>query len=370
MLSSCYPGSTINNSQKDASRTIAQVCDACLPDRQATKDAPCFAAGFINTFIDKTTMKSSDLSHTMFADFENDFKAEVIAAELVENGTPADRLLILMLGALKRTFSKDVQAIEEELSDYDHREYVLVKTHKEGIYDMLPEGLFHHPTMHKSAKTEKEIIKLMKRRRAEEQNARKFFLPFETAINNLRMQMALYENRLDKRSHYDDLVDIFRDHWEIFSYLDAKQANIFLHLVPVIHDLRDNHPAIESIFEMIFLLPVQVILRNQWPLHPSEPMLSKLGDSNLGVNLTTGNAIYDEGVDEILVKVGPVTKEIFKSFMPGGNNKKILELLCDHLLPVHLDIVTEIVMEDNDKIMRLADEENELNSVLGWDAYL
>ncbi|HRI19478.1 MAG TPA: hypothetical protein PLA68_00930 [Panacibacter sp.] len=315
-------------------------------------------------------MKQGDLSHTMFSSLENDFKAEVIAAELVESGTPADRLLILMLGALKRTFSKDVQAIEEELSDYDHKEYVLVKTPKEGIYDMLPEGLFHLASTPKNARTEKEIIKIMKKRRVEEQNARKFFLPFETAINHLRMQMALYENRLDKRSHYDDLVDIFKEHWEIFEYLDARQANIFLHLIPIIHDIRDDHPVTETIFEMMFLLPVEVMLRNQWPLHPAEPILSKMGDTALGVNLTTGNAVFDEGVDEILVKIGPVNNEVFKTFMPGGNNKKILDLLCDYLLPVHLDIITEILMDEKGKLMKLFDGISELNSVLGADTWM
>src|SRR5215210_4195113 len=147
-------------------------------------------------------MKTGDTLNNLFTSIQTDFRAEVTAAELVEAGVDADRILILMLGALKRPFSKDVESIAEELSEYDHKEYLLVKTPREGIYDMLPEGLFHHPTMHNSGKTEKEIIKLMKERRMEEQQARKFFLPFEATINFLRMQMALYENRLDKRSTY------------------------------------------------------------------------------------------------------------------------------------------------------------------------
>src|SRR4051794_3447725 len=106
-------------------------------------------------------MIQGKLPSTMFGDFENDFKAEVTAAEMVEHGTPADRILILMIGAMKRTFRKDVELIEEELSDYDHKEYVLVKTPKEGIYDMLPEGLFHAPAAYKKTRSQKDIIRAM-----------------------------------------------------------------------------------------------------------------------------------------------------------------------------------------------------------------
>ena len=107
-------------------------------------------------------MKQADISHNLLSSLFIDFRAEVIAAEMIEHGTAEDRILILMQGALKRPFSKDVHVVEEEISEYDHKEYFLVKTPREGIYDMLPEGLFHVPTPHKSITTEKEIILQMK----------------------------------------------------------------------------------------------------------------------------------------------------------------------------------------------------------------
>jgi len=315
-------------------------------------------------------MKPGDLTHTYFSDYDKDFKAEVIAAELVDHGINTDNILILMLGAMKRTYSKDVQSIEEESSEYDHKEYVLVKTPKEGIYDMLPQGLFHHPTVSGPGKTEEEILNAVKRRKKEESDARKFFLPFEATINFLRMQMSMYENRLDKRSHHNDLVNIFSARWEIFNYLDARQANIFLHLIPIIHNLREDLPAIEKIMEMMLLVPVSVILQVQLPLYPAEPIMSIMGESMLGVDLTTGNVIYEEGVDEILIKIGPVDNEAFHKFLPGGINGHMLTLLKDHLLPAHLDVITEFVRGDKYKVTRLADEISDYNSVLGADTYL
>lgn len=314
-------------------------------------------------------MIESDSVHRLICNFHQDFKAEIIAAEIVEQGIDSEQILIQTLGSLKRTFSNDVKIVETETFE-DRKEYTVVKAAREGIYDMLPQGLFHHPTAHKSARSEKEIIAAMKRRRAEEINARKFFLPIEATINHLRIEMALHENRLDKRSHYNDLVQLFASQWNIFQYLDARQANIFLHLVPIIHDIRDNHERIKEIMEMIFEVKVDISLRNQRPLQPKDQMFSCLAQTSLGVDLTTGNVEFDEGADEIVLVIGPMPTVLYRDFMPGGNSSKILQLLCDYLLPVHADVITKFELMEQDKHARLADCSNDYNCVLGQDMVL
>lgn len=315
-------------------------------------------------------MEAHNSLQTVYEDLVKDFRAEVTAAEMIELGLSPDRVVILMLGALKRSVRRDVQSIEEESSTYDHGEYVVIKTPKEGFYDMLPEGLFHHPTAHKSAATAKEISRAIKRRKAEEEEARRFFIPFEAAINHLRTSLAFYEARLDKRTQYEELVNLFHDHWDIFQYLDARQANLYLHLIPVLHDVRDNHPVVETILQMMFGLPVTVRLRSQPPYRPAVPIVSMMGDSVLGVDFTTGNQWFDEGVDELQVKMGPVDSEFFQHFMPGGKANQLLEKLLDQLLPVHVDVVTEIKLAETSRTLRVADEESVLNSVLGADTFL
>ncbi len=315
-------------------------------------------------------MNPDNFSNTLSTEINTDYKAEVIAAEMVENGVPADRVIIMMLGAMTRTYRKDVEEVVEELSDFDHKEYLLIKTTKEGLYDMLPEGIFHSPTSHKSATTEKEIIDSIKQRRVEEKNARLFFLPFEAAINSLYLQMALYENMLDKSAEYEDLVKLFSGQWEIFQYLDVKQADVFLHILPLMHDIRDDHETIKEVFELIFLLPASISLSRQNALRPLQPIVSTLNECRLGINFTTGNAIYDWYEDEILITMGPMDNEKFNYFMPGQKGDKVLSLLCDYLLPVHVDVTTQFELNVADKCTRLADKENVNNSTLGINSYL
>ncbi|OLY94434.1 Type VI secretion, VasB, ImpH, VC_A0111 [Cnuella takakiae] len=307
---------------------------------------------------------------TTMGNLVQDFRAEVIAAELVAQGVSAERILIQGMGGQKRSLRKDVEAINEAESNYDHKEFTVIQTPRDGLYDMLPEGIFHDASTHRHTDTEEAIIQAMKQRRRQEEDARKFFLPFEATINYLRMQMAMYEHRLDMRTFYDELISIFRDEWELFQYLDNRQSDILLHLLPILHNIRDDHPKVATVMELMFQLPVSISLRRQLPQHPATPIMSSLGSQALGIDFSTGNMVMEEGLDEIVVTIGPVTPDAFQQFLPGRKNSRILELLCDYLLPVHLDIVTEINLPQESRQTRLADEFSTANSVLGTDTYL
>ena len=315
-------------------------------------------------------MKRPQLSNILAETFDTDFKAEVIAAELINNAVPAEQIMILLLGSAKRSFRKDVDSVSEETSDYNNKEYTLITTHKEGLYDMLPEGLFHAPTLSKTATTQKEIIDSIKQHRVEERHARRFFLPYEAAINHLRIQLALYESRLDKGAHHNELVDIFKRYWTIFKYLDTNQSNIFLQVLPLIHDIRDDYTIAATIFELLLSVPVKITGRHQGAKKSASAFFSSLNDTRLGTSFTTGNAFFDGGEDEIIVTIGPLDNKQLKQFTPGETNSAILELLCDYLLPVHLDITTNFELHDGDKAMRLADKESDFNSTVGLSTYI
>lgn len=315
-------------------------------------------------------MKSPSLSNILADTFDVDFKAEVIAAELIDNHVPAEQIMIQMLGSRKRSFRKDVDAVTEETSDYNNREYTLITTHKEGIYDMLPQGLFHSPTLPKNATTQKEVIDNIKKHRIEEMNARRLFLPFEAAINHLRIQMALLEGRLDKGAHHHELVNLFKNHWDIFKYLDTAQSDIFLQVLPLIHDIRDDYDAAATIMELLLLLPVKISGRRQGTFKSANPFFSCLNDTELGINFTTGNAVYDGGEDEIILTIGPLDNAQLKQFSPDAKNSKILAMLCDYLLPAHVDIITGFELYNTDKSTRLADKENDYNATLGLSTYI
>src|ERR1039458_624816 len=100
------------------------------------------------TDIDKglLTAELQSLSH--------DYKATVIAAELMDNGLSADDIYFKNISQFKRFVSKDVESAvwsnNEQMPDQ-----LVFEVNKEGLYDMLPEGITHSSSQKKS---EKEAI--------------------------------------------------------------------------------------------------------------------------------------------------------------------------------------------------------------------
>lgn len=300
-----------------------------------------------------------------------DVKAEVVAAELIDHDlAELDKTLILMLGASKRSYRKDVDSHELDEELFHHDAFYVIKTHKEGFYDMLPEGLFHQAAPGKNVTTEKEILDYIRRHREEEKNARKFFLPFESSIQQLRIHLALFESRLSKGSRHAELVDIFSNHWSIFQHFNARQSNIFIRILPLIHELRDNYTIIAKIFELVFEVPVKISLVHQPPIKLENAGFPTLSQCKLGINMTTHCHNLDIGEDELLVEIGPMSNHRLKGFMPGGKEQKILTGLCDYLLPVHLETRVDLQLSQQDKVMRLHGPNQPLNCTIGADTYI
>ncbi len=303
-----------------------------------------------------------------------DFRAEVIAAELIENGTPPDNILIVPLGAMDRPQRKDIDSVEQEISDYDNREFILIKTHKEGLYDKLPEGLFHSPIAHVSNKGEKGVIDAIRLHRKEEKEARRFFLPLDAAINSVRVQIALYENQLDKKFHYNELVNIFSGHWEIFKYLTIRQANIFLQVLPILHQVRDQWPEIAGILEQMFEAPVTIQARTFKPGSKSasanaQTIQSALGTSVLGVDMITGSITNEPGSIEIVIKFGPVTAVQLQQFTTGKQQKTI-GMLCDYFFPADVDVAIDYELEPGERGFRLGTQGDDCNCSMGVSTFL
>src|SRR5262249_629399 len=153
-------------------------------------------------------------------------------------------------------------------------------------YDMLPEGLFHAAVPYASTRSTEEIIDQVRLHKEQEKSARLFFLPLEAEINQFRVLIELHENKIDKKNIYNDLVEIFRPGWAIFDLLDAQQANIFLHMIPFLHQTKGDLGRLQNLATLLLQVPVQIVLA------PAPQAIfadggSILGEAALGVTLVT-----------------------------------------------------------------------------------
>lgn len=121
-----------------------------------------------------------------------------ISAETLLNYLPHDKCIVELKGTHKRN------AYEEILSITQEGENLLIELSREGLYDILPESLFHPVDRFEniSANEYKEkFAEEYEAQQAEEANARKFFAPFDRFILGMNCEV----NRIKNDSYNDNL---------------------------------------------------------------------------------------------------------------------------------------------------------------------
>lgn len=288
-------------------------------------------------------------------EFSTDFRAVVIAAALIESGVEPADIVIRPAGGGARGYSKDVTDIRPLPAGEEGKEYVCLTTSREGIYDMLPEGVFHRPDPYSLVTGTDSILAAVRRRKQEEREARRFFLPFESEIYFLRIMSALSEYRVDKRNVYADLVRLFVPHWEVLSYMELWQANVFLEFVPHFHSKRGDFGFLQRLLSLILRVPVDVRLRKP-PVRSS----AVLGGRLLGVDMTAGSRWEDD--EEVHIVLGPLDEDQAAAFLPGGRGEILIERLAAYVVPADMEVHHRLEMAPAVRTVQ--------SSVLGYTSYL
>ncbi|RYE27430.1 MAG: hypothetical protein EOP45_01220 [Sphingobacteriaceae bacterium] len=301
---------------------------------------------------------------------ETDFKAVTLAAELIEQGSvTADNVVILPLGPKKRAYAKEIDSITSYTSVYRNREMVAININREGLYDMLPEGLFHQSPASSVMITEEAMIKDIAARREEEKQARLFFAPLETELYHIRTVVELYESRLDKKSDYDELVSIFLKEWREFKCFTNQQMVKLMHVLPVIHKQRNNLAFISNVLNIMFKANFELLyeVKSANPHNEETKQLAtKLGSGKLGVNFIVGQVYEPE--EELIITIGPVTANQLLNYLPGTRTAQALEVLLSYFIPLQTTVNTRYVVEPDYQKTVLGFEQE--NSCLGFTTYL
>ncbi|MFC3561198.1 type VI secretion system baseplate subunit TssG [Pedobacter jamesrossensis] len=293
-----------------------------------------------------------------------DYRAVAKAADLIErNIIDADKIEVVPLGPDRRAFAKDIAASNIYYSENRRHNRIRISTNREGLYDMLPEGLFHRPPTGSAGMDEESMIKDIRERREEEKQARLFFTPFDAEINHVRIMTELYENKLDKKTTYSDLSRIFELGWEEFTLLNKEQSIIWMHLLPEIQQKRNDIGFASKVLTALFNLPIAVVdaTPRLTGIEIAEDMQMRLGMSALGIDTIIGNHFMPEH-ETYTIDIGPTSPEELIRFIPGQKNRDILDMAVSYLMPVDAEV--------NIELLTATDFQETLLSSTGGSAYL
>ena len=87
-------------------------------------------------------MKELEKLINMINSYPSDIKAEVLMADLIQEGFAESDFIVFFDSLFKRKYSSDILKAEKVFIN-DYQELLGIFVARDGLYDLLPEGLFH-----------------------------------------------------------------------------------------------------------------------------------------------------------------------------------------------------------------------------------
>jgi hypothetical protein len=299
---------------------------------------------------------------------QTDFKAEAVAVNLLKYHRAVSNIFIDRIGINDRAYLKDIKSISSQYLGFDE-EVLNIKTYREGIYDYLPEGIFHPPSLNTSRKNVESVVNEIRKQKRVEDDARKFFRPFELEIFFTEIGALLKEFDFDLASETDSLLKVFSELWPVVKMLDKKNAYIFIHILPFFHQIRGDKKWFERCMTSFLQVPVEVTFTpNIIDRIEEDDDSILLGNSRLGVTYIPSGKHMD-GERNWIVNIGPIPYHEMKRYIPGNPFRKVLQALYDYCLPVSVEIEENFITEKKEYSFMLEDDERNSNR-LGFSTFL
>lgn len=294
---------------------------------------------------------------------DTDFKGEIVANTLRENHYDENRVLILRQGNARRGYSKDIDKVCQEYSQHDLKDYLNIYVNRKGLYDILPENMFHQHIYTEDHHSKEEVLDEIRIHREEEFYARRFFRPFEISIDQMLVDFQGMERKMDKMNVYRNYVNVFVKEWPVLELLPLKQAVMLVKILPYIESITASLKKIEQILSILLDIPVHLKEGKRAVTHVDRQMIPPLGKCRLGVDFVLGDN-FEDGSSQLVLEIGPISANDLQDFLSGRKGDKILSELKELFLPADRQIVTKYIIRQEDTGFKLGESYLGINTCL------
>ncbi|GAB2530538.1 hypothetical protein [Spirosoma aerophilum] len=267
-----------------------------------------------------------------------DLRAEVVVADMLEDGISPDDLIINPLGPFKRAFGRDINGAGWVESQAMVESWLQIDLNRTGLYDLLPEGVFHQPTTNDASVSKETTLREMAIQHERERAARRFFLPFEQEFFRHRVRIEqeqrafLFENDVALADNH--LLDWF---WNLPDFLTPVQIKRLMYLLPEIHRMAGDLLTMEACFGQ--LIADRVTLTT----HSTENEMvtarttggeaCRLGRWQLGADVAFEGWVNDgEPLLRLTLHIDKADR--LADYLPDGNGHQLLNWLAGYLVPL------------------------------------
>ncbi|WP_410879203.1 hypothetical protein [Myroides sp. DW712] len=294
-----------------------------------------------------------------------DYKAEVIAYAIWKKHSELDGVFLKRLGSNNRSFHKDLKQIKVEFLDVKENR-ISVESYREGLYDYLPEGLFHPPSFKNSRQTIGEVVEQIRQEKKVEQKLRAFFQPFELEVYFSYLNALALRASFDGLEQQDQLVSLFEELWPVLRLLDDKKTRILASLFPHLHAYRGKKDWVEKCLKTLLGVPVEIhITPSKLTGFDELAQDVTLGNAQVGLTMVLA-AAYFEGTANWTIEFGPIAYEELHLYVEGSPLRVLLQTFYDYCVPVTVAVLERFTTQKKEQAFCLDNN----NCCLGYSTYL
>lgn len=286
------------------------------------------------------------------------FISEAVCAGLLQKVNIED-IQTNQLGSFKKSYSNDIEKIEA--SDYANKTTFNIFINRNGIYDLLPEGLFHQTLGSGKTRSVKDAVSEHKRFKQEEKNARKFFAPVEQTLFRYRIYTELAENEALFDIQNGKLNRTFYSFWGIDQKLPRAEANRMLQMMPYCNFIKGNIEA--TIIALKFILNKEVTVSSDNRSNTVSLASPKaVKETRLGIDTVLGAEVKDV-LQYWVFNINNLSSKELAGYVENGSINKLLKRFIEIFIPLEID--AEFEFSRNKEV-----EEDVAADILGYGSYL
>jgi len=275
-----------------------------------------------------------------------DILGEALLSQVLASDLSPDEIVIRLLGQLKRQWSRDIEKVTIESFDKGSKAFCL-NLNRDGIYDSLPQGLFHSSS-EKDLKNGKDMADDSVRQRKKEKIARDFFMPFETEILLSGTQLFEHEVELEYGLKSALIEGIISGFWLIDKSVPDQYRFRLNKVLPFASLITGDIHLTQACYEYILGETVDAYLVYDQGFNDSgqgEKLIWRVGQDRLGTDTVCG--MLDQSLfPTLVVNIGPILKTPVWDFLQNGVVDEILELIANFFVPSEISVRTNLVFEN------------------------
>ncbi|HEY2649468.1 MAG TPA: hypothetical protein VGI38_09735 [Puia sp.] len=268
-----------------------------------------------------------------------DIRLEVIVADLLTESLNLNDLVIQNNGLFKRNYHHDIETAGAIDYGPGKKKKMRFVVNREGIYDLLPEDLFHQVADTGNIPEKHEAIREIKEQQNVEKQTRLFFQPLEQEFYSQRIKLELEERKFLFESNNVLPGEIFTDLWSLPEFLDDQQKSQLGLLMPVIYKLAGRIDILPFIFECIIGDVVEIKETLPERVCISEPPV--LGFMKLSIDSVLDGMMNGlQSAFTVVIHLSDVHQ--LPGYMRDGKKLAVHQFLCNLFMPLDAELFFEI----------------------------